>query len=503
MKRIIVFAVFALAGACLASTPLTLQTEVPRVVQLGMLSDLESFGNPVSPTDWLASFRAGLRDSGYIEGKNICLEFRNGDRDPEKLEKMAAELAAIKVDIIVASSTTAAKAAKAATHTIPIVFWGGEPISSGLVANLDHPGENLTGVTASDQQQGEFLAMLKEVIPDLKRVAILFNRSYAPVSGLLRYAESGARALGLSTQLVEVAAPGDLPGAFEAMKREGCRAVLVLNHGMFFRERAKLAALAIDNGIAVPTPYLPNAEAGALIAHIPDFDQVWRLNATYVTRILKGANPGDLPVQRLAAFRYAINLKTAKALGLTIPSSILKQAAMVIPDSTSDEKEILRLEEERREAILHNDAAAMDRVLGEEFIVTDIEGRIHDRADELSLYKDKRRQTQSWEPSDVKVRVYGDAAVVTERVAVKDVLDGKPRDVQFRLTHVWVKRDGRWRVVARHGTRIAKPTIPTEAASASTTSEIAQIVRVGSDKTETQSDAQVDISDVSSDGGLP
>jgi len=599
MRFIPVITALAIAACCLSSAPLTAQTEARRVARLGLLSDYEKFGPPASPSDWLDSFRAGLRDLDYVEGKSVLLEFRYADRDPKKLARMAAELAAMKVDVIVAASTTAAKAAKAATHSIPIVFWGAEPVSSGLVANLERPGENLTGVTANEEQQREFLVQLNEVVPDLKRVAILFNRSYAPVPGLLKNAESGAHALGLSSQLVEVASPSDLPGAFEAMKREGSRAVLVLNHGMFFRDRAKLATLAIENGIAVSTPYLPNGEAGALIAHEQDFDQVWRINAGYVDKILKGANPGDLPVRRLATFRYAINLNTAKALGLRIPASMLDRAAMVIPDSekssnqarapgpsdsgadveailarteelnraflhadiatleriiaddclqitqngtatktewlapycsgdrhfesitppewrrlrlygdigvvtsaadivvvvrgerrtfhlfntrtwvkrsgqwylmlaqntprataqftVSSEQEILRLEEERRQAILHNNAAAMDRLLGEEFIVTDNEGRTHDRADELALYKNKRRQTQSWEASDVKVRVYGDAAVVTERAVVKDVLDGKPRDVEFRLTHVWVKRDGRWQVVARQGTHISEP----------------------------------------------
>ena len=211
--------------------------EAHNISRLGMLSDQESFGNPISPSDWLASFRTGLRDGGYIEGKNIHFEFRNGGRDPEKLAKAAAELAAMKVDIIVASSTTAAKAAKAATHSIPIVFWGAEPVSSGLVENLDHPGENLTGVTANEEQQREFLAQLKEIVPGLDRVAILFNPSYAPVPGLLEYAEEGAHALQLSPRLVKVSAPDDLPGAFAEMKRAGCRAVLVLNHGMFFQEQ--------------------------------------------------------------------------------------------------------------------------------------------------------------------------------------------------------------------------------------------------------------------------
>jgi ribonuclease Z len=765
MKLISAISALTIAACCSSSALLTVQTGVPRAARVGLLSDYEQFGASASPSDWLGTFRAGLRDLGYVQGNNVLLESRYANRDPEKLARMAAELAAMKVDVIVAASTTAAKAAKAATHSIPIVFWGAEPVSSGLVANLDHPGENLTGVTANEEEQKEFLVQLKEVIPDLTRVALLFNRSYAPVPGILKHAESGAGELGLSTQLVEVTDPGDLPAAFAAMKREGSRAVLVLNHRMFFEERAKLAALAIENGVAVSTPYLPNPEAGALIAHEPDFDQVWRISAGYVDRILKGAKPGDLPVHRVSAVRYAINVKTAKALGLPIPGSLLKRAAMVTPDSvtreassnqnlelskeqtqptrtpafrvtllgtggpaprierfgpstlvqagdklflfdcgrgaaqrlfqlgklrevnalflthlhsdhvvgipdlwltgwfekrstalqiwgptgtqdmashlrqaykfdiqirsgapehlpasgvpvtanditegtvyddgavkieafnvdhgpvkpalgytihyggrsvvvsgdtrpsenlirsakgadvlihggivvpepqrnsdraraalqllataeeagqvfdrvkprlalythynTADdlvartrkiysgplevgddlmtvevgaqiqvqrwqgdnkntnrdiqaEKEILGLEEERRQAILHNDAPAMDRLLAEEFMVTDTEGRVHDRADELSLYQKARRQTQSWEPTDVRVRVFGDAAVVTERVAVKDVLDGKPRNVQFRLTNTWIKRNGTWYVVARQATPIAQ-----------------------------------------------
>lgn len=129
----------------------------------------------------------------------------------------------------------------------------------------------------------------------------------------------------------------------------------------------------------------------------------------------------------------------------------------VPPTSPKAEQEILRLEEERCEAILHNDAAAMQRLLADEFIVTDVQGKVHDKADEVALYKDARRQTESWDPSEVKVRVYGDMAVVTQRAAVKDVLEGDRRDVQLRLTHVWVERDGRWQAIARHATRISKP----------------------------------------------
>jgi putative ABC transport system substrate-binding protein len=326
MKRILAIAAIAASG--LGSVPLTGQ-KATAVARVGLLSDYEKFGGSASPSDWLASFRAGLRELGYVEGKNVVLEFRYANRDPEKLARMAAELAAMNVNVIVAASTTAAKAAKAVTHAIPIVFWGAEPVSSGLVANLDHPGENLTGVTFNEEAQKEFLAQLKEVLPRLNRVGILFNRGYAPVPGILKYAESGARELGLSPQLVEVAAPSDLPGAFATMKREGSRAVLVLNHPMFFEDRAALAALAITNGIAVSTPYQPSAEAGALIAHEADFDKVWRLNASYVAKILKGANPGDLSVLRLAAFRYAINLNTAKALGLRIPASMSDRAERV------------------------------------------------------------------------------------------------------------------------------------------------------------------------------
>ena len=365
MKIICVISSLGFAASCLVSLPLRAQTQVPQVARLGLLSDYEKFGASASPSDWLAAFRAGLHESGYVEGKNVLLEFRFADRDPAKLARMATELASMKVDVIVAASTTAAKAAKAATHTIPIVFWGAEPVSSGLVANLDQPGENLTGVTANEEQQKEFLAQLKEVMPGLNRVAILLNRSYAPVPGILKNAESGARELGLAIQLVEVSAPGDLPAAFASMKRERVRAVLVLNHRMFFEERAKVAALAIENGIAVSTPYLPSAEAGALIAHEADFDKVWRINARYIDKILKGVNPGDLPVERLPAFRYAVNLKTAKLLGITIPNSILKQATAVVPDSVdaddanraTDEAAIRKLIADHNEAFNRHDGS--------------------------------------------------------------------------------------------------------------------------------------------------
>jgi len=423
------------------------------IARLGMLSDLESFGNPISPSDWLASLRAGLRDAGYIEGKNIHLEFRNGDRDPEKLAKGAAELAAMKVDIIVASSTTAAKAAKAATHTIPIVFWGAEPVSSGLVENLDHPGENLTGTTANEEQQEEFLAMLKEVVPGLKKIAILFNRSYAPVPGLLERAESGARTLGLSVQLVEVAAPGDLAGAFEAMKREDSRAVLVLNHGMFFRERAKLAALALEKRIAVSTPYLPNAEAGALIAHEADFDEVWRLNATSIAKILKGAKPGDLAVQRVSNFHYGINLSTAKTLGLTIPASILKRATVVIPDSAKGEAssaptvdtggvmidpDLQKAIAARAAAERNRDIETFSRLTTDDFTLTNEMGEVITRRERIERLEAGQRQAQS--QSDERIRVYGNAALRTRRIT----LEGKP----LRMLTVWVKQVGQWKVAA-------------------------------------------------------
>src|SRR2546421_2458486 len=201
---------------------------VPKTARIGMLSDSESFGNPISPQDWLAAFRAGLQDAGYHEGENISFEFRNADRDPQRLAQQAAELVTVRVDLIVASSTTAAKAAKAATRTIPIVFWGAEPVSSGLVHDLNHPGENLTGVTANEEQQKEFLAQLKEIVPGLDRVAILFNPGYSPVPGLLKFAQEGAHALQLSPHPVRVSASEDLPEAFAEMKRARCRAVLVL-----------------------------------------------------------------------------------------------------------------------------------------------------------------------------------------------------------------------------------------------------------------------------------
>src|SRR6266849_3118469 len=489
MKCILV--IVAIAASSLASVPLAAQTEAPRVARLGLLSDYEKFGPPASPSDWLEAFRAGLRELGYVEGKNIVLEFRYANRDPEKLAHMAAELAAMKVNVIVAASTTAAKAAKDATHTIPIVFWGAEPISSGLVANLDHPGENLTGVTANEEQQTEFLAMLKEVVPDLKRVAILFNRSYAPVPGLLKNAESGARALGLSTQLVEVAAPNDLPGAFEAMKREGSRAVLVLNHGMFFRERAKLATLAIENGIAVSSPYLPNAEAGVLVAHEADFDQVWRLNARYVDKILKGTNPGDLPVQK-ASFRYAINLKTAKALGLTIPQSVLNRAALVIPNSGDEAnqssapnqaeqevafvvKEIKQLEGERSRNLVNGDADKQDQLLAPEFVEVSAAGQVRTKAENIQGMKSGQTHWEAFDLSDLDVHVYGETAVVTGRLRRKGTSAGRDISGQSRYTRYYVRRQGHWQAIFQHGIPIGDADNASAASQAE--QQIAQVNR--------------------------
>jgi ABC-type uncharacterized transport system substrate-binding protein/DNA-binding beta-propeller fold protein YncE len=463
-----------IATCCFPSVAPAAQTEVAR---LGLLSDYEKFGGSASPSDWLAAFRTGLRDLGYIEGKNVLLEARYANRDSEKLACMAAELAAMKVDIIVAASTTAAKAAKAATHTIPIVFWGAEPPSSGLVANLDHPCENLTGVTFNEEAQKEFLAQLKEVLPGLNRVAILFNRSYAPALGILKYAESGARELGLSPQVVEVATPGDLPGAFAAMKRGGSRAVLVLNHRMFFEDRATLATLAITNGIAVSTPYLPSAEAGALIAHEADFDQVWRINAGYVDKILKGANPGDLPVQRLAAFRHAVNLKTANALGLTVPGPILK-GALVIPDSAKREasytqrietnqkqppspkesdtgpaaQAVLARTDELNQAFLSADMAALDRIIADDCLQITQNGA-GTKAEWLAPYRNGTRRLESIAPPEWRrIRLYGDVAVVTSAGQIVVLVQGERRTYRLFSTRTWVKRSGQWYLVLAQNT---------------------------------------------------
>jgi len=282
------------------------------------------------------AFRQGLRDLGYVEGRNVVIEYRDAEGKPERLPTLAAELVVLKVDIIVAGGTPQALAAKQATKTIPIVFASAasDPVTSGLVTSLARPGGNVTGLTGlGPELVGKCLEQLKEAVPRVTRVAVLWQpgalgeRAY---KDMLKGAEVAARALRVRLQIVEARGPADFDRAFSDMTGARAGALTVLPSAMFFGERNRLVALAAKNRLPAVFPWREAVDAGGLMAYGPNIADLYRRAATYVDKVLKGAKPGDLPVEQPTKFDLVINLKTAKALGLMIPPSLLARADHVV-----------------------------------------------------------------------------------------------------------------------------------------------------------------------------
>jgi putative ABC transport system substrate-binding protein len=318
------------AGAFLAAPFATEAQQPGKIARIGFLS-LNMAGNPRG-TD---SFRQGLREHGYVEGRNVVIEYRDAERKFERFPALAAELIALKVDVIVAPSVVASQAAKQATKTIPIVFAGvADPVADGLVASLARPGGNVTGLSSlAPQLVAKRLELLKEAVPGVSRVAILWQ----PGSGMegtdkktLKDAEVAARALGVRLQVVEARGPAELQRAYADMTRERANALVVLGTPMFFTERERIAGLAIGNRLPAMFSTRQFVEVGGLMAYGASLDDLLRRTATYVDRLLKGAKPADLPVEQPTKFELVISLKTAKALGVTIPQALLLRADEVI-----------------------------------------------------------------------------------------------------------------------------------------------------------------------------
>jgi putative ABC transport system substrate-binding protein len=280
----------------------------------------------------LNAFRQGLRELGYVEGRSIAIEYRWGEGKYEQLPKLAAELVHLKMDVIVAMNAPAAEAAKQATKQTPIVIAVlVDPVTAGLVASLAHPDGNITGLSMiSPELVGKQLELLKEVVPKISRVAVLGNPANPGTAPQLRAAKGAAQALGLRLQLVEARGPSEIDRAFAAMTRERAEAVLVLVDAMFGAQRERIAGLAAKSRLPAVSGIARHAEAGDLMAYGANRVDVYRRAAMYVDKILKGAKPGDLPIERPTKFELVINLKTAKALGLTIPPSLLLRADQVI-----------------------------------------------------------------------------------------------------------------------------------------------------------------------------
>ncbi len=325
-------AVFRLVLLSLFSLTLPLAAEAQqtaKVPRVGWLSP----GSSTSDENFLASFRDGLRELGWVVGQNIAIESRWAEGRFERLPDLAAELVRLKVDVIVASVTQASLAAKHATGTIPIVMVGvGDPLGSGLVASLARPGGNVTGPSSMlAEASGKQLALLKETVPKASPVAVLWNPAN-PVwqAAALRQTEVTAEALGLRLQLVEARGPDELEGAFEAMTRERAGALFVPADIIFVRHAQRIADLAARHRLPAMYGFREHVQAGGLMSYAANFAVMFRRAATFVDKILKGAKPADLPVEQPTKFELVINMKTAKALGLTIPQSLLLRADEVI-----------------------------------------------------------------------------------------------------------------------------------------------------------------------------
>jgi len=278
------------------------------------------------------AFNQGLREYGYVERKNIFVERRFGDAKPERLQALAAELVRMKVDVIVTSVDEAIAAIKRQTKTIPIVMTAAsDPVATGFVASLARPGGNITGLTGiSPELNVKRLELLKEVVPGLSRVAVMWDPGIR--GALLEYkaTEEAARSLRLQLQSVEVTQPDDIEPAFSAFTTGRAEALIVVSSTLTLDKRAQIANLALKNRLPSINGPRTFPEAGGLMAYGSSLDDRWRRSATFVDKILKGAKPGDLPVEQPTKFELIINLKTAKALGLTLPPSLLRRADEVI-----------------------------------------------------------------------------------------------------------------------------------------------------------------------------
>ena len=318
-------------GGAVAAWPLAARAQQPgKVARIGYLG-ANLTAQPKQPE----AFRQGLRELGWIEGRNIAIDYRDGQGKPERLPALAAELVALKPDVIVAGTTLAATAASRATGVIPIVFpVASDPVGSGLVAGLARPGGNVTGLSLqASELVGKGLQLLVEAVPGARLIAVLWHPDGHPGStdrDMLKKVEAAARGLQRRIHVVEARGPDDFERAFAQMTRAGVGALTVLPQTLFNQHRARLLDLAARNRLPVMWPFRDPVDAGGLMSYGANISDLFRRSATYVDKILKGAKPADLAVEQPTKFELVINLKTAKALGLTIPQSLLLRADEVI-----------------------------------------------------------------------------------------------------------------------------------------------------------------------------
>ena len=323
------FVTLVAAASAAAWPPAANAQQAGKIARLGYLASNLANQGP------LEAFRQGLRDLGYVEGRNVVIEYRDAQGKLEPLASLAAELIALKVDVIVASSTAAALAAKQMTSVVPIVFATvPDPVGTGLVASLARPGSNVTGLSNLNADLvGKCLEYLKQAIPSVRRVAVLWQPGAfgeRTEKDTLKRAEVAARDLGMPLQFVEARGPDDFARAFSDMSRARAGALAVLASNMFNSERRRLVDLAAEKRLPAVYSARELVDAGGLMSYGANLADLNRRAATYVDRIFKGTKPADLPVEQPTKFELIINLKTASALGLTIPQSVLGRADEVI-----------------------------------------------------------------------------------------------------------------------------------------------------------------------------
>src|SRR5262244_2988137 len=317
------FGVFLLA---LGSSAHTQQPK--KVPRIGLLNALFPTTNPAR----IEAFRQGLRNVGYVEGKNIIVEFRYAERKVDRLPTLAAELVRLKVDVIVTSASQETRAAKEATNTIPIVMTNeGDPVETGFVASLARPGGNITGLsTLSPELSGKRLEVLKEIVPKLFRVAVLGSSTNPGNADTLRELEVAAQELKVKLQYLDILNPNDIETAFRAAGKERAGAVILLSTSILTSQRRQIIDHAVKSRLPVSYARTEFVESGGLMTYGPSFVDLCRRAATYVDKILKGAKPADLPVEQPTKFELISNLKTAKQIGLTIPPNVLTRADKVL-----------------------------------------------------------------------------------------------------------------------------------------------------------------------------
>jgi len=324
MERRVLLAVL---GGAAARWPLAARAQQKTMPVIGFLSGAAS--GPYEPYE--AAFLQGLRESGYVDGQNVTIEYRWAEGHYDRLQALAADFVGRKIDVIVASGVSAAHAAKTVTATIPIVFSAGDPVGEGLVASLSRPGGNLTGVTSlSSAVEPKRLELISELVPRNREIGLLVNPNNSRTKHVMRDVQEAARTKGVQLAIVKASSESDIDAAFASLIQRQASALVVTTDPFFNTQRDQLVALAARHSLPAIYTYREFATIGGLITYGANLKEAYRQVGVYTGRILKGAKPADLPVQQTTKFELVINLKTAKALRLEIPQTMLSIADEVI-----------------------------------------------------------------------------------------------------------------------------------------------------------------------------